>query len=347
MNKVDYIVVGQGLAGSCLALEFLKRKIKFVVIDKFNPQSASQIAAGVFNPITGRTNQATWKASEIFPALHSFYLDAEKLLKSKFLFELSIYRPFLSEHESGKWPNETNAWIKEISQKSKYGETVNDPFGGIEINHGGFLKTQKFLKAVRNLLIGAECLQAEQFNFNQLEVGEPIKYKSLSADKIIFCDGVDALTNPFFHWLPIRKLKGELLTTKAALPKDTIINRGIFSVPSEENEWVIGSTYYHNDAPGLNPEKINDMHNRSTILFKVPIEISQTQWGHRPTTIDRRPILGSHPTQKNVCLFNGLGTKGVSLAPFFAVHLADWLNDKTELQREVNIARFYSLLLKS
>jgi glycine/D-amino acid oxidase-like deaminating enzyme len=60
-------------------------------------------------------------------------------------------------------------------------------------------------------------------------------------------------------------------------------------------------------------------------LIIIPYRVTAQDWGFRPTTPDRRPILGSMPDSENVVIFNGLGTKGVSLAPYFSAQLCDWL----------------------
>ena len=354
MLMVDCIIVGQGLAGSCLALELLKRGKRFLVIDHPEPNSASRVAAGLFNPITGRTNQPTWKATEIFSTLQEFYSSAERLLGEKFLYNLPIYRPFISEQErlafkEGAGVNTLRMvaqreWVSHVSRKPIYPESINNPFGGIEISHSGFLNSLVFLDAVKKMLAGQGLLQQEIFNHVELICGETIQYKNIQAVKIIFCDGIGALLNPFFSWAPIKKLRGELLLVKTTLPTDMIINRGIFAVPAGvPDNFIVGSTYQRDSTDGNTAVGLAELTTKYNALFKSKFEPLRETWGHRPTTTDRRPLLGSHPKHKNVCIFNGLGTKGVSLAPFFAVHLADWLEGKTELNREVNIQRFYSL----
>ena len=65
--------------------------------------------------------------------------------------------------------------------------------------------------------------------------------------------------------------------------------------------------------------------------------------GVRPTVSDRRPLLGTHPSQKNAHIFNGLGTKGVMIAPYYSAHLINHLIDGVELEKEVDIGRFEGL----
>jgi glycine oxidase len=344
MPKVDFIIVGQGIAGTCLAIEFLKRGKTFLVVDKPDPHSASQVAAGLFNPITGRTNQATWKAGEIFPAIPDFYLEAEKMLEEKFLTMLPIYRPFISGEEKIILTADNKRWIKKISSTPTYQGLVNDLFGGIEIQGSGFVNTLKLVAANRKMIATYGHLMEEELGYKEVLVSESISYKKYEAASIIFCDGVGVTENPWFHWAPIQKLKGELILAKANLPGNAIINRGIFSVPtSEQDTFVIGSTYHRDASLGPSATGIGEILARSAKLFTSELEIISQSWGHRPATIDRRPLLGQHPAHKNICIFNGLGTKGISLAPYFAVQMADWLEGKTDLDKEVNIERFYSL----
>jgi glycine oxidase len=347
VQSVDFLIIGQGLAGSCLAVEFLKRDISFLVIDKINPNSASRAAAGLFNPITGKTMESTWRANEIFSALSEFYKSAELATGEKFLHTLPIYRPFLSADEPKKWQQSPHAFVTRAHTQSQYSTFINDDFGGLELNHCGFLDTNKFLSAVRRLLQQQNTLVEEDFIYEALDVNSG-SYKNYVFKKAIFCDGTAANQNPFFSWLPIRKLKGETLQIQIALPQNILFNRGVFAVPMfEKNSFLIGSTYSHDTLPGNTEAGIEELSRKARILFKRDFSILSKNWGFRPTSPDRRPILGFHPENKKLYVFNGLGTKGVSLAPFFAVQLARHLQGQSELEPAVNIERFYSLYFKT
>ncbi len=102
-KQIDFIIVGQGLAGSALALQLLKRNKKILVIDRIVANSPSRIAVGLFNPITGRHMIKTWMADQLFPYLHQFYQEAEKLTQSRFFYPLSLYRPFATIEEQNEW----------------------------------------------------------------------------------------------------------------------------------------------------------------------------------------------------------------------------------------------------
>lgn len=343
MQSVDFIIIGQGLVGSCLALEFLKRRISFLVIDMINLNSASRIAAGLFNPVTGKTMESTWRAAELFPFLRNFYQQAELATGANFLNSLPIYRPFLSKDEQTRWSHSHHPFVTKAHDQSQYSQFVHDDFGGLELNHSGFLHTQNFLSAVRETLQRAGRIEEDVFSFDEVNV-QTSRYKGQAFKQIIFCDGVAANQNPFFHWVPIRKLKGETLLLKIELPKNIIFNRGVFAVPTgEPNMFLSGSTYSHDTAPGNTEKGVAELMQKAKTLFKKDFEVIQKNWGFRPTSPDRRPILGAHPEYKNLLIFNGLGTKGVSLAPFFAVQLTNHLEGQSELEPAINIERFYSL----
>ena len=78
MQKRDILIVGQGLAGSLLALELEKRKKNVMIIDNNPSVSSSKVAAGLYNPITGSKMIKTWLADELFPNLSKYYQDLEK-----------------------------------------------------------------------------------------------------------------------------------------------------------------------------------------------------------------------------------------------------------------------------
>ena len=61
---LDYIIVGQGLAGTHLGFELESRGKSIRIIDNNFKNSSSKVAGGMFNPITGRNMVKTWKADD-------------------------------------------------------------------------------------------------------------------------------------------------------------------------------------------------------------------------------------------------------------------------------------------
>jgi glycine oxidase len=347
-RRVDYIIIGLGLAGSALAWELMRRGKSLLVFDNPSANRASAVAAGLFNPITGRVLTKTWMAEAIFPFLDSFYGDAEKTTGERFFHKLPIYRPFVSAEERMQWQAKIDsAGIKDIVLNVCQPGSFNmvNPYGGIEIVNSGYLNVMRWIETVRKALVFKDSFSENTFQEEGVQAGEFIRYEDVVADKIIFCNGMQALKSPFFHWLPLRPLKGQTLDVRLSFVPERIFNRGVYVAPSDtQNVFKVGATYEH--APfseSTTDSARNYLSSTLDQLIGKPFEILHQDWGIRPTTPDRRPILGAHPENKNVVAFNGLGTKGVSLSPYFAHHLATWLEGNGDLSTEVNINRFKAL----
>jgi glycine oxidase len=352
---VDYIIVGQGLAGSTLALRMLDQGKSIIVFDEPASNRSSAIAAGLFNPVTGKLMIKTWMAETIFPELDRFYAWSEKMLGQRFFYPQPIYRPFLSVAEQNEWMGKSvdqalRDYVQEVFTQSRYGHQVYDPFGGIVLKECGYLDVLSFLHHVKNHLVSNHAYVPERFDESKLEIkSQTVRYKNIDAGKIIFCNGTALNQSAIVPAVPIRLLKGETLIIESEEKLELIYNRGVYMVPMhEKNRYKVGATY---ESKLLTPEITSagqmELKQRLDEMLKVPYRIISQDWGFRPTTPDRKPILGSHPISENVIIFNGLGTKGVSLAPYFSGCLMDWLSGKIEIRPEVNINRFKSLFSKS
>lgn len=345
---VDYLIVGQGLAGSAVAVQLLKRNKSVVVFDDPAANNSSRIAAGLFNPVTGKKMVRTWLADKLFPFVHDYYSEVEKLTGSSFFFPVPIYRPFLSVEEQNEWMARSAdpvyaPFIKEILTRSS-DKGLNDPFGGLLLKQSGWLDTMAYISSVGRFIRQSGMLIQEPFRSeNVVFEREGLRYGDFRAGKIIFCCGVHH--EKWFEWAPVRSLKGETLTIKTELDRGLVINRGIYMIPQKETgNWRIGSTYnFHDSTPEPTQAGRNELEEKIRTLTSVPFEVREHVAGSRPTTPDRRPLLGYHPADRRILIFNGLGTKGVSLAPYFSNVLVQALENGKPLDKEVDIDRFKSL----
>ena len=156
------------------------------------------------------------------------------------------------------------------------------------------------------------------------------------------CEGVNALKNPMFNYLPIIPNKGELLKVFSSVLPTEIINCGIFSLPETKNIFTIGSTYSNED------QKTNITIDAKEYLMKKlnkiveidGIEIMDQKFGFRPTSLDRKPLIGEHPIIKNLYTLNGMGSKAILMAPLLVKELLDCIYMNKSLDSMVNINRF-------
>ncbi len=344
---LDYIIVGQGLAGSAVALQLLKRRKKILVIDVPTANSASRIAAGLFNPLTGRNNVKTWLADELFPFLHDFYNEAGELTRKRFFHPLNVYRPFTSVQDQNDWMGKSTdpayaKFIEAVLLKPMSGRGIRDPFGGLLLKQSGYLDTGMYLQAIRDYIRSSGEVMDEHFDEKDLEMfPQVIQYRDRRARKIVFCQGA-SIVNSFLKDVPVIPLKGETLTIKTALPKHVIPNRGVYIVPGNtEDERRVGSTYNVADKiEGITEAARFEMEQKLKDVLALPYAVTGQNWGFRPTTPDRRPILGAHPNYEQIIIFNGLGTKGVSLAPYFSEMLVRWLENEDTLNKLVSVTRY-------
>lgn len=347
-DTADYIIVGQGLAGASLALQLLKLDKKILVIDNPVKNRASRVAAGLFNPVTGQNSVRTWMADTLFPYLHRFYREAEDITRRKFLHEMLLYKPFASVAEQNDWMGKSGddgyrQFVERISLQPSYGSLLRDGFGGLFLKHAGFINTNIFLDGVAELVKSRGQFRTEDFDEEGLEISSDfVEYKDVKASRIIFCQGERTTSNKWFANAPVRPLKGETLLIKIDWDKDVILNRGVYMVPENvKGEFKVGATYKFNvRTPTITDEGRAELVEKLNGFVNMPFEVVGQDWGIRPTTNDRKPLLGHHKESERLVFFNGLGTKGVTLAPYFSEMLARWLENSAPINKEVALTRY-------
>jgi glycine/D-amino acid oxidase-like deaminating enzyme len=336
----NYTIIGQGLAGSILAYFLLKEGQKVQIIDNPDIPSSSKVAAGIYNPVTGKRLIKTWLADEIFPFLENFYPQLEQELNAKFFFPMQLFHPFPDVatqkfFKSDHIPEDFFDFCSLEFENSHRAEIVNSTLGGITMKQAGWVDLKVMLSAFRAYFLERNVLIETTF------------IPENTNDITIFCEGYNGKSNRYFSYLPFNPVKGEIVDIEIQnLDLQEIINQGVFVIPLGENIFRLGATYKW-DVLDFVPsvEGATILTGKFKKLMKPDMRILSQQAGVRPATKDRRPFLGMHPEIENVGIFNGFGSKGVSLAPFFGKQFVDFLIHKKELHPEVNINRFASLYL--
>ncbi|HSI90125.1 MAG TPA: FAD-dependent oxidoreductase [Adhaeribacter sp.] len=350
----DYLVVGHGLAGAILTRTLQQSGKSVFVFDTEKPNSASNVAAGLINPVAGKRFAKSWQADVFIPAAKAFYRELEAELQTPLFHQLPILKLFSSIEEQNNWMGKSagapvNEYIAAVHTTLPFSETVHQELGGLEIAQGGFVEMKKMLHLLREKLLNQRLLRSGQLDFSKLSISEEgVQYEAIQARHLVFCEGYQAIYNPYFKWLPFSPNKGEVLDleVKNFNPK-RIYNKGVYVVPIGENCWKVGATYNWRQPDEIPTEEGRaELLQKAAQVLKLPLTVTGHLAGIRPAVRDRKPLIGTHPELPNVSIFNGMGSKGVMMAPYLARHFADVLAGGTVLEKEVAISRYHSFYLE-
>ena len=349
----DYLIIGQGICGTLLSWFLHKEGKSFMIIDDSNEHSASKIAAGIINPVTGRRYVTTWRIEEVMPFAIQTYNEIGTYLNTNFVAEKSIIDFFPS-------PQMRNAFVERITEDDTYlhsypdqnhfNQYFNYEFGCGEIRPAYSMHIHLLLSSWRKQLFDLNAVIEQPFNVNEMTLSDnSIHYHDITAQKIIFCDGIAATDNPWFNLLPFAPNKGEALIIESeGLNNQHIFKKGMTLVPTlAQNVYWIGSNYQWEFA---NEHPSEQFYKQTTELLKhwlkTPFKVMSHKAAVRPATIERRPFVGFHPVFTNIGILNGMGTKGTSLGPFFAHQLTQHLVYNFPIAEEASVHRFTRILSK-
>ena len=358
MKKIiyDFLIVGQGLAGSILAETLLERGQNVSVIEKKDRGiTSSSIAAGVINPITGMRFVKSWRIDDLLPVARSVYRNLEKKLNVSLWYDKTILRTI-------RLPEDENNWLLRATypENVSYFGDLQKPIlphanaeaiklakikNGAQVNIPLLIKTyRQYLRREKHLIYSEATVENIKF------YPDYVSLNGIAAQKIIFCEGERARFNPFFKHLPFTPDKGELIIAELPEWQFTDIVKDKFSIVPlpEKNKnkplfWIGATNAWTFDNAEPTPEKRDHLEKElKKMIPNFPAQYKPIKHlaAIRPTVKDRRPIIGCLPTYPQIGIFNGFGTKGASLAPYWAAHFADALTKNIPLDKEVDVTRF-------
>lgn len=348
----DYLIVGQGIAGTLLAHQLLQRDKRILVVDAVQQDAASQVAAGIINPITGRHFVKSWKIDALLPVAWSTYQQLEALLGCSILERRPLARFLADTKALNDWlvrsgNPDLQPYLEAEFEADFYRPFLRDFVGGVHIGQAGRVRLKALTAAFRTHLRQANTatLLEEVFDYGRLELSEDgVKYGAYQAQRVIFAEGYRVIHNPYFNYLPFTPAKGDVLLVR--MPDypaaDRLLKHGVFIVPLQEpGLYWVGSTYNHHykhTAPQA--EDAQRLQERLAQALSLPFEVVAHRAAVRPAVRDRRPLMGQHPEHDQLYLFNGLGAKGASLGPYWSQALVAWLEGEVPLDEAVDLARF-------
>jgi len=342
--EVDFIIVGQGLAGSALAMALIRRGKSVAVVDNNDPSAASRVAAGLVTTLAGKGMNPAWRQSKYLPEAMDYYRTLEQENGTQLFHSHPVLRLFADAKEAAKFSRKAESvkeWVaKDVAEIPA--NQLHAEFGGFEMAHGGRLDTLAYLRVVRQK-IEAEGVYLEQaFDEASLELSEQgVCWNGVSAQKIILCQGYAGLATGRFSQLKHRSAKGEMLTVRVdQLNSDRIISRNSWMVPLGDGLWRAGATYEWDDL-STNPtnEGRAEVEQKVANLTSLPFDVVGHDAGVRPIIHRSQPVIGLDPSYPQLGFFNGLGSKGVITAPSVAEHFTSYLLGESDLDPELSLER--------
>lgn len=350
MGKTDYLIVGQGLAGTILATEIKKRGLSFKIIDAGYKVGSTYVAAGVINPLVLKRLTKSWRANEFVSYNEQFYNELNAFYNNSIYFKNKLFKLISSDDEKLFWSNryheeDVSFFIEKDLNQIKHANKWSSSFVKGEVKHSSWVNLKMLLSEFR--LKHQENIIEEKFDFNKLKTNQNgIEYNELQAKQIVFCDGAKIKQNPYFSYIPMGFNKGELITIESeALQLTEMHKKKVFILPIKDNVYKVGATFewqWESNSPSnkKKQELITDLNK----LIKVPYKIINHEAGVRPSVKDRRPLLGVHPKYNRFYIFNGMGSRGCMMAPLLAKEMIDFVEKGKKLHPESNINRFEKLL---
>ena len=328
-NTVDFMVVGQGLAGSILAWYLIKNGANVLVIDDQHKDASSVVAAGIINPITGHRINITDGIEQFLPNALSLYQLMEKQFQTSLIHALPQLRLIKKQGQLDYWRQRQ----QQASHQPYLGELYHqhdafpDPaFGIAEIKQTYRVATGKLLQHCREWLINQHSLLNQRFDYSALSFNASgIAYENIQAKGIIFCEGFQAIHNPWWRHLPFKFAKGEILSLEANDLPQAMLNWGSWLLPVSSTQtpskqyYKLGSNYVWNDLDLTPNHDIKD-HLITSMQSKTSFtaNVINHQVGIRPTTVHRQAFVGEHPKHQRLFCFNGFGSKGCLTIPYHA-----------------------------
>ncbi len=343
MKNVDYIIVGDGYAGLFFAHQLIRNNKSFVIFSE-GRKSASQVSAGIINPVVLKKFTTFWKAQEQIDFLKSSLREIETYTGKNYLIDAPIHRIFHDENEQKLWlkksANEELSGF--LSEKFERLNGVKNDFKTGKVNQSARLDVNGFFSGLFDYFEKNDFLIREKFEYTQLDPARAI-YKDFSFKNIIFCEGMRVRDNPYFSEISVNPNKGHHIKVRLSqpIPENITIKKKHFLFPTGTGLYFYGGTYDRDQLHHhIDESAVDQLVKGLSEIYPYDFDVKEVHFGFRPTVKDRRPIIGRHETHDNLYVFNGLGARGILNGCYFARDLYRCIEEGVPLHEEVSSDRF-------
>ena len=343
---IDTLIVGFGIAGLNYAEQLRRHNRKFVVLAP-KEESASRLAAGIINPTVLKRFNSVWKSDKFLKYALTHYNELQDLVQTKIIHSTPILRILNNKREQNDWvyacskPFLKNYLNNNLISGENY-KGIKAPFNYGEVKKSAKVDNVALISSYQKKIIYNQYIDC-RMDHTKLEFNtEGIFYNGIQAKKIVFCEGFQSVKNPFFNYLPLVGTKGEMLIIKCDRLTDEVIFKGpIFLSPIGQRKFWVGATFDQEDKTTFITKKGNEwLLSKLDKFLNLPYQILEHKAQIRATVIDRRPLLGIHPLNNKLFILNGMGTRGVLMAPLLSKWLYEYIENQFKLPEATDIKRF-------
>jgi glycine oxidase len=349
---LDALVVGFGIAGAVMSRTLHSHGKRFAVISDPASPSASGVSAGIMNPVTGKKFLLSWRFAEFLDAAVPFYNKwLDELGMNDSFHQITLYRMLSEVKQINDWDVRSCTSGYELYMAPTTHPDMVPALRAMETARLGptlnawQLPVARLLSAWQAALQEKDCFELTAMDYTKLiHNGTHWEYENWRSKRVIFCEGSVVLLNPYFNYLPVVPNRGDVLIVRIPdFPVRTLVKKNVFIVPwqPEASLFWVGSTYQRDlDSDPEGKESRLFLEAELDGMLSQSWETIGQVRGVRPTVPDRRPLIGEHPEHRQLFVFNGLGTKGASMAPAMARELYQHMFHDTELSGEVSVRRY-------
>jgi len=339
-QSVDVLVVGGGLAASILTWKLLQQGVRTHMVFDPNIASASHVAAGLINPVTGQRLVLQANAKELLTRCRTFYQALEAHFHTSFFFEKPMLRYLRHDKEVAAWEKR-----QANPDYDDYLEATDDPHVILQ-HQTAYLDTKALLGCLHDTFECRGMLSHARLHYNDIDDQfSCIRWQNISAQRIVFCEGWRGQNNPWFQCLPFQPAKGEILDLKTSskLP-EYIINHGRWLLATHNGCLRFGATYDTllplNESTTCHAKEVLLTDLKHMPIMLEDVKVIRQQAGVRPNTLDKQPFLGFHSAHPNIGILNGFGSKGSMLIPYYTDVFVEHMQQQKTLPEHVDIRRF-------
>jgi glycine oxidase len=350
--KIDYLIVGQGLAGSLLAWHLLERGQQILVLDRDQAVTASKVAAGLVTPISGQQFSLPADIHTTLDLAQKTYRAMEARLGEVFYHDLPIVRLFQGAAEVSAWQKRLHNPERAFLYRDFYrdlamdADLVHAEHGGFELQKGGWLNVRRLLEKMKEYLLLRNSYRVAAAASREVvpRPGGGVGWQEVTARQIIFCEGWQARENHYFSNIPMNNARGDILRIhcQPLAEERRILNRNGWLLPLGDGVFRAGASYDHSFADeNPQPGGRREVEQKISGIIKPAFSILAHEAAIRPIIKRSQIYMGRHPLFPDLIYFNGMGSKGALNGPIHTLALVEHLLTGKPVAAQNDIARHF------